>query len=111
MERTFARVIIVGDLAKAVYEEKVPTTDTVEAVVEKKEVYEDMIPMLKEQRDFTLFNDKGCEYKVGRITVKVSFVDTSKYFYLTNPDQVFFHYDSYYIPNPFGEYWEHRNTL
>ena len=106
-----AEVILLGTVAKAVHDRQPVTGDTLEVAVDKLYMTDMMAPLVEALREFEYFNEEGCQYKVGPITLNIKFIDASKHLFLARPDKETYAYDEYFIPNPFNDYWEHRNEV
>lgn len=109
-DRALCPFYLLGNTAKDVHEEKYLYGEAIEVGVEKKNLTESVMNILKMYINEDCFTDTGVEYIHDGVPVKVKFIK-NKYKFLNNPEKKIYIAEFYNIPNPFADYWKVRKLI
>ena len=101
--------IVVGEAARCLFENRGLDCDSIDVVLERKDVTKEVVSMIKDWAT-THVRDNGFECEMEGVPLRVLFVKGT-YDYFTYPDQRLYGPEVYKIPNQFKRYWEERKTL
>lgn len=109
MGRALVPFILLGETAKSVKEEELLSGTAVDVGVRALDLNEFSLRTIK---TFTFeggFNktDWGYQYTSHGVPVRISVI-TKKWKFFENPEKVFYGPATYFVPNPFIDYWKTR---
>ena len=97
-----------GDVGRAIKENTEFDGQELEFGVERRYVTPEVLFTFKSYTpQDTIFTEDGFNYKVGRVPIKVKFINR-RYEFFKYPEKLVYKAGEFQIPNPFGKYFKAR---
>ena len=111
MDQLLTPYFLLGKTADCVKHDRLLEGDGIDIGIRNKSFTQYVYDILQDQ--FKLQPEevnKGFEYKVGEVPVRIK-VYTRDYYFFKYPDHVVYQFGTYQLPNPFDVYWKARGLV
>lgn len=108
MDRLLTPYFLLGKTADCVKHDRLLEGDGIDVGIRDKSFTQYVYDILKEYFKLTPEEvNKGFEYKVGEVPVRIK-VYSRNYYFFKYPDHVVYQFGTYQLPNPWEVYWKSR---